>query len=338
MSSSANVLSVRALEDLKAALGRFGGEAQELLNAATQDVRRTLDWLSERQGYWQGEVRRRQEIVVKANSALAACRASGYRDPKTGAYHQPPCDAQWEAVRKAQAHLAEAEAELRNVHQWTRLAQQAATDYQQQAQRLATLLSNDLSKASALLGRSITVLQSYAAITPSESGTGMMLMERSGTEGGNVDETRHHIMGGAEEVKRLREAVNRLSHTDKGRAVSEAICERGTALRFGTTEANVMAYFDPERNEIVISDNLQNEQPEILAAHLAHEGTHVQWNREDSVNQEYHAFQVQAAVWNQLKGDKTDKQCDLVEWMISLGEKDARRMIRSFYPDLPEDA
>ena len=88
----------------------------------------------------------------------------------------------------------------------------------------------------------------------------------------------------------------------------------------------------------MINTNLQNASPEILAAHLAHEGTHVQWNREDSINQEYHAFRVQTEVWSQLKGDKADLQCDFVRWMISLGEKDAKRIIDRHYPDLPEDA
>lgn len=163
-------------------------------------------------------------------------------------------------------------------------------------------------------------------------------MEHPGNREGKVNKTDWHIRGSSEEVRRLHTALNRLSDTDSGRSISEEIRKRGTALRFGQIEGEAVAYFNPERNQIVINTNLQNASPEILAAHLAHEGTHVQWNREDSINQEYHAFRVQTEVWSQLKGDKADLQCDFVRWMISLGEKDAKRIIRRHYPDLPEVA
>lgn len=37
------------------------------------------------------------------------------------------------------------------------------------------------------------------------------------------------------------------------------------------------AYFDPAKKEIVLNENLRNSSTNVLAAHLAHEGTHVQW-------------------------------------------------------------
>ncbi len=51
MSASAHVQSIQALDDLKGALGRFSGEAQAVLGAADQEIRRTLDWLQERLNY-----------------------------------------------------------------------------------------------------------------------------------------------------------------------------------------------------------------------------------------------------------------------------------------------
>ena len=48
MVSSARVLSIQALEDLKVGLTRFGGEAQDALDQAQQEIRRTLEWLEER--------------------------------------------------------------------------------------------------------------------------------------------------------------------------------------------------------------------------------------------------------------------------------------------------
>ena len=53
MGMAANVLSIQALDDLKTALARFGGEAQAALAAAEIEIQRTLRWLAERLRYWQ---------------------------------------------------------------------------------------------------------------------------------------------------------------------------------------------------------------------------------------------------------------------------------------------
>ena len=86
----------------------------------------------------------------------------------------------------------------------------------------------------------------------------------------------------------------------------------------------------------MIDDSLQNDSLAVLAAHLAHEGMHVQWDEAGSINQEYHAFKAQAAVWNELRGSETDNQCDWVNWIISLGETQVKKRIRRLYLDLPE--
>lgn len=150
MSSSANVLAIHALDELKGALARFGGEAREALEAAEREIRRTLEWLEERHAHWQREVRRRQEDVRRARAALERCQAAARYDPQTGRHHVPDCSRYEYALREAQTHLHEAEVELQNVRQWSRQVQQAAGDYQRQAQRLAAMLNDDMPKATAL--------------------------------------------------------------------------------------------------------------------------------------------------------------------------------------------
>ena len=167
--SSAHVLSIQALEEFKGHLTRFNAQAQEILNATEIEIRRTLDWLQERLNYWRNEVRRRQEILAQAERALSACRASGWYD-KNGYYHEPPCTAQWEAVRRARTYLAEAEAELRTVQEWTRLVERQAEEYHRQAQRLKAWLDGELPKANAFLERKITTLHSYVAMGISSGG------------------------------------------------------------------------------------------------------------------------------------------------------------------------
>jgi|GEM_PF-1002918 hypothetical protein len=168
--SSANVQAIHALDEFRGALARFHSDAQNGLTTAAQEIQRTLDWLQERANYWRNEVVRRQAAVNQAEATLARCQASGYRD-KDGYYHAPDCSAYQAAVLQARVRLREAEAELRNVQQWTRLVQQAIAEYQREAQRLATTLGNDLPKARALLTNSSNILQSYATMSAPASST-----------------------------------------------------------------------------------------------------------------------------------------------------------------------
>ncbi|MFQ5856279.1 MAG: hypothetical protein ACE5LU_11610 [Anaerolineae bacterium] len=117
MSPSANVLTIHALEELKGALRRFGGEARDALWAAEREIRRTQEWLQERQVHWQREVRRRQEEVRQARAALERCQASARHDPKTGRSYVPDCSSYEHALLQARVRLREAEAELRNVRE-----------------------------------------------------------------------------------------------------------------------------------------------------------------------------------------------------------------------------
>lgn len=164
MSESANVRAINSLDELRGALVQFRTEAQESLQAAAQEISRTLDWLAERKQRWQNEVRRREEIVQAARAALARCEASGYRD-EDGRYHQPDCSSQQNALLQAQVYLREAEAELRTVYGWINHVQQAADAYQQRARQLNDYLANDMTKATALLGSSADTLRSYTAMS-----------------------------------------------------------------------------------------------------------------------------------------------------------------------------
>ena len=332
MAALANVFAINALEDLRGALNRFGGEAQRSLSAAELEIRRTFDWLQERLNHWQNEVRRRQEQVRQTQAALARCQASGYYDPQTGRQYIPDCSAYQNALLQAQVRLREAEAELRTAQEWGRLLQQATADYQLQAQRLAAALSNDLPKATALLGRKIADLQAYLAVTAA-AGVGVAAVASGASP---IVEASQPTMAPGTASEHLQNALDRLAGTTAGRPVADAIQRRGAMVRFGPTDDDAIAHFDPARNEIVINETLQSASTGLLAAHLAHEGTHVQWDQPDSIDQEYHAFSAQAAVWNQVRGNETDEQCDRVSGMIALGEPRARRLIRSLYPELPE--
>lgn len=329
MSPGANVLSIQALEDFRTALSRFGGEAQDALRSAELEIRRTLEWLVEAQRRWQREVAKRRETERRAAAALSRCQASGYRD-RDGYYHPPDCSAYEQALSTARFRRAEAEKQLRNAQQWEKVARDAVDSYHREARRFQNALSSELPNGTALLERKIGQLRAYLAVI-----VGAM---SAGAAGAGVASPGAGGASVGASVDRLVDAMNRLSGTKSGRAIVQTILERGTQIRFGETQGDAIAQFDRGRNEIVINEGLKDASPNVIAAHLAHEGTHAQWNRTDSIDQEYHAFKAEAEVWDELKGDEHDKQCDWVSGMIALGEKRAKEIIRRYYPNLPERA
>src|SRR3989442_38120 len=143
MSSTVNVHSVEVVDNLRGSYSRFQTEAQEILQAAEQEIRRTEEWLQARLAYWRVEEQRRQEELRLATAALARCEASGYRDPKTGAYYRPPCTAEQQVVQRARAQLQEAQQRLNDVQNGIRLVGQAVSPYRVQTQRTTRLLSSN---------------------------------------------------------------------------------------------------------------------------------------------------------------------------------------------------
>jgi len=148
------------------------------------------------------------------------------------------------------------------------------------------------------------------------------------------------IMGQPGGIQKLQDGLAALEKARVGHSIAAAIREQGTTVRFGQAGEDAIACFDPDRNEIVIGEGLKDASLNVLVQHLAHEGTHVQWDRLPSIDQEYHAFKAEAEVWNELKGNETDKQCDQVSEMISLGKAEAKKVIRRApsYRNLPEYA
>lgn len=336
--AEADVRSIEALEDLRAALVQFRGAAQEVLHLAEQEARQTLEWLAERRADWQREVERRTEAARQAQGELARCRASGYRDPKTRRVYVPDCSAYEHALATAATRLREAQTGLVNVQRWQRAVEEAAAEYRRQAQRLSAMLEGDVPKATAFLSRKVADLRAYVAGGAAGGGGSTSVSHGAGAggESGSPGGIAWNMAGEPDEAERLQDVFTRLGQTETGYALVESLRERGTRVRFGTPVAGAIAHYDPEENEIVIAEPLWGASTAVLAAHVAHEATHVQWDYVDSIDQEYHAFAAQAAVWAQLRESEADEQSDWVSWMISLGKAEAKRHIRRYYPNLPE--
>ena len=99
MAAEADVRSIEALRDAKAALVEFREVARLALSEATSDVQRTLAWLqSDRRTYWQAQVRRRTELVAQAKSDLYRAQLAAMDD-------RAPCTEQRKAVERAERAL-----------------------------------------------------------------------------------------------------------------------------------------------------------------------------------------------------------------------------------------
>jgi len=188
MSSSANVLSIAALEELKAALMRFKSDARGSLETAEVEISRVRSWLQERLAYWQSELKRRRRQLQEAEAALAGClmlaaASAGYAD----------CSPLEAAVIRAKRRVEEAEQELRVVQQYIKMIEDTIFSYQRQARQLVQILDNDLLKGAQLLSNSVAILSSYASggsgISSASSGHDTSSPVSSGEIGSGVKET-----------------------------------------------------------------------------------------------------------------------------------------------------
>jgi hypothetical protein len=160
MTQAAHVTSIEALEQLRAALVKFGTDAQAALCAADLDIRRTLDGLEQQLKRWQTELRVRQEDVVRAKAELAR-RKWGHRDGGG-----PGTTDQEIALAKAQQRLREAEEKIETVRRWQRLLPREVHDYEGPARTLAGWLEANLRTTTTILASKIAALEAYAATLP----------------------------------------------------------------------------------------------------------------------------------------------------------------------------
>jgi len=168
--SSANVRSIQALDDLRAALTTFSGNARSALDSAMIEVQRTLEFVAERERYWRGRVTTAQAELSRAMNAFNYCRSQVVRDSE-GRVYQPPCDGEAAAVRRAQDDLRQSQERLQTAHMCYQQAQQAQQTFQQQAQRMSASLS-DLPKANAMLTQKVNTLKGYTAMSAPSAGGG----------------------------------------------------------------------------------------------------------------------------------------------------------------------
>jgi hypothetical protein len=157
---SANVQSLTAISEFRAALCTFMVEARQALAALEMEARRAVDYVTHDQAqHWSSEVRRGREQVQQRKLDIHNTRTF----KRIGDY-VPSCIDEKKELAKAERRLHLAEAKVEAVRHWGRVAEQAFREFQARLAQFVSILDGELPKATARLERMLASLDKYLAV------------------------------------------------------------------------------------------------------------------------------------------------------------------------------
>jgi len=170
----------------RAAMLKFAqGVTQSLSNADSQ-IARTHSWLEgEQRSYWEGQIRKRQEAVLKARDAVRQKKL--YKDFSG---HTRTAIEEEKILAQCVAAVEEAQRKLEAIRKWLPRLEKAADLYRSGVSRLSRTVEGDVPRAVALLDRLAVSLEGYVQI---EAPAGAMpesaapaVLEESMSRGGDA--------------------------------------------------------------------------------------------------------------------------------------------------------
>jgi hypothetical protein len=165
MGEQADVRSIDALREFRAALAIFAEEVTAALGAVDMEVKRTVQWVAhDRRAYWLEQVKRRRERVAMAQAEVFRRKLA-----KTDDY-APAMSEQKELLRKAEASLRDAEGRAALVKKWEPALQQAVLEYRASTRRISNLATGEVPRAILTLGRIVEALEAYLSEAPPSPG------------------------------------------------------------------------------------------------------------------------------------------------------------------------
>jgi hypothetical protein len=160
MSRSANVHSVQTLKDFKVAMIEYAEDARNALSGVDMDLRRTRDFLERDQlGYWQMQVKRRNEEVMQARSDLHRRKISQQGSDAVSDTEQK------EALREAMRRLRVAEDKVALIKKLIPQLHHAIAEYHSHSQPLGDHLTGGFERSVATIENMVRALESYLATT-----------------------------------------------------------------------------------------------------------------------------------------------------------------------------
>jgi hypothetical protein len=164
MSKSANVLSLQTLKDFKLAMITFAEDARNSLSGVDIERRRMRDWLERDQlGYWQSQIKRRQEDLMQARADLHKRKISQQGSDAVSDAEQK------ENLREATRKLRVAEEKLAQIKRLIPVLHHAIDEYHSHSQPLGDHLSGGFEKSLFTLEKMVGSLEAYLALAAPES-------------------------------------------------------------------------------------------------------------------------------------------------------------------------
>jgi hypothetical protein len=158
MSRSANVQSIQTLKDFKVAMITFGEDARNALSGVEMDLRKMRDFLERDQlGYWQMQIKRRNEEVMQARADLHRRKISQQGSDAVSDAEQK------EALREAMRRMRVAEEKVALIKRLIPQLHHAIAEYHSHAQPLGDHLTGGFERSLAVLERMVLSLESYIA-------------------------------------------------------------------------------------------------------------------------------------------------------------------------------
>ena|SRR5436190_7760600 len=154
MADSAQVLSIDALKDFRAALIEFGEDAKLAIGEAQSDVQRTVWWIQHDQpANWQRELKKRNHKLNELKTDLSRVQMQGGSTV-----------IERKKVAAAQHAVEEAEEKLRKIKQWSINIDKELMMFKGQCNSLGGVLDGELPNIVARMERMIEKLHDYVSL------------------------------------------------------------------------------------------------------------------------------------------------------------------------------
>jgi hypothetical protein len=161
MSDNAQIRSIPALREFKAALALFRDDSSAAIDMMLMELHRAIDWIEhDRPAYWTNETRKAFELVASTRTALNTCLM------RTVAGHRSSCIEEKEAHTAAKRRLQHCQDQIERVRRWSIKIRHEADEFRSRLAVLRRRLDGELPKSVLLLDRMASSLESYAGLAP----------------------------------------------------------------------------------------------------------------------------------------------------------------------------
>ncbi len=159
MADHAQIRSIPALREFKAALAQFRDDSSSAIDMMLMELHRAIDWIEhDRPAYWQNETRKAFELVAATRTALNTCLM------RTVAGHRSSCIEEKQAHAAAKRRLQHCQEQLERVRRWSIKIRHEADEFRSRLAVLRRRLDGDLPNSLMLLDRLSTALEAYAGL------------------------------------------------------------------------------------------------------------------------------------------------------------------------------